>query len=137
MNGKFLLYGIIVTMLSTGVSWTKFLAVTAADSTSSSGRGSSWTSTTGGSGGTGSGGHFHAFGSDQGVTGVVLLAESHISIHTWPEFGFVATDIFMCGKADPERALEVIRKALKPTSCTLQTVGRGRAEEWRAFTDIQ
>jgi S-adenosylmethionine decarboxylase len=43
--------------------------------------------------------HFHAFGEGQGVTGVVLLAESHITIHTWPECGFAAADIFMCGSA--------------------------------------
>ena len=41
------------------------------------------------------------FGPGLGVTGVVLLAESHISIHTWPENGFAAADIFMCGAAQP------------------------------------
>ncbi|CAN5253634.1 adenosylmethionine decarboxylase [soil metagenome] len=71
--------------------------------------------------------HFHTFGEGQGVTGVVLLAESHISIHTWPEFGFVAADIFMCGAAEPERALEVIRLALHPETCTVQTIARGLA----------
>lgn len=81
--------------------------------------------------------HFHTFGSDQGITGVVLLAESHISIHTWPESGFVATDIFMCGSADAARALEVMRQALKPTSCTLRTIVRGRAESWHASDDIE
>lgn len=58
--------------------------------------------------------HFHSFGPELGVTGVVLLAESHISIHTWPEHGFAAADIFMCGAADPDRALRVIRAALQP-----------------------
>lgn len=58
--------------------------------------------------------HFHAFGVGQGVTGVVLLAESHITIHTWPECGFAATDIFMCGSAQPELALAVIESALQP-----------------------
>jgi hypothetical protein len=46
-------------------------------------------------------GHFHTFGRRQGVTGVLLLAESHISIHTWPEAGFAAVDIFMCGECAP------------------------------------
>lgn len=73
--------------------------------------------------------HFHTFGSGQGVTGVVLLAESHISIHTWPEFGFAAADIFMCGNAQPERALELIQQALQPTSCAVQTIARGIATE--------
>ena len=69
--------------------------------------------------------HFHAFGTGQGVTGVVLLAESHISIHTWPEYGYAAVDIFMCGNAQPQRALETIRQALQPQSCEVKTIERG------------
>lgn len=69
--------------------------------------------------------HFHSFGTGQGITGVVLLAESHISIHTWPEFGFAAADIFMCGKAQPQRALEVIKLTLQPLTCEIQTIKRG------------
>ena len=71
--------------------------------------------------------HFHAFGPGQGVTGVVLLAESHISIHTWPEFGFAAADIFMCGDAQPKLALDVIAYALAPKSSIVQTIARGGA----------
>lgn len=70
--------------------------------------------------------HFHAFGPGAGVTGVLLLAESHISIHTWPEHGFAAADIFMCGHAQPERALEVITTALAPASRSVQTIARGQ-----------
>ncbi len=77
--------------------------------------------------------HFHAFGSEQGVTGVVLLAESHISIHTWPEYGFAAADIFMCGNAEPQRALDVIQAALEPDSSAVQTIGRGLSEKWNAL----
>jgi S-adenosylmethionine decarboxylase len=73
--------------------------------------------------------HFHSFGPQQGVTGVLLLAESHISIHTWPEFGFAAADIFMCGAAEPARALEVIERALQSASHSLQTIERGPALE--------
>ncbi|MEO7578751.1 MAG: adenosylmethionine decarboxylase [Massilia sp.] len=69
--------------------------------------------------------HFHTFGEGLGVTGVVLLAESHISIHTWPECGFAAADIFMCGAAQPQRALDVIEHALQPRSRIIQTIGRG------------
>lgn len=69
--------------------------------------------------------HFHTFGTGQGVTGVVLLAESHITIHTWPECGFAAADIFMCGAAQPERALEVIVSALRPASSGIRTIERG------------
>jgi S-adenosylmethionine decarboxylase len=45
--------------------------------------------------------HFHHFTPNGGVSGVVVLAESHISIHTWPERNFAAVDIFMCGACDP------------------------------------
>ncbi|MES2322609.1 MAG: adenosylmethionine decarboxylase [Pseudomonadota bacterium] len=71
--------------------------------------------------------HFHSFGDAMGVTGVVLLAESHISIHTWPEFGFAAADIFMCGNAQPQLALEVIAQAFGATSRIVQTIARGGA----------
>jgi len=70
--------------------------------------------------------HFHRFGPGQGVTGVLLLAESHISIHTWPEHGFAAADIFMCGAARPERALELIEAAFRPATRTVQTIARGQ-----------
>ena len=68
--------------------------------------------------------HFHGFGDGLGVTGVVLLAESHISIHTWPEDGFAAVDIFMCGASQPQTALAVIRDALAPQRCNLNTIRR-------------
>ena len=68
--------------------------------------------------------HFHGFGEGLGVTGVVLLAESHITIHTWPECGFAAADIFMCGSAQPELALAVIEAALQPASSRINTVRR-------------
>jgi S-adenosylmethionine decarboxylase len=71
--------------------------------------------------------HFHSFGDAMGVTGVVLLAESHISIHTWPEFGFAAADIFMCGSAQPRLALDIIEHALAPASSIVQTIARGGA----------
>ncbi|MBV8634118.1 MAG: adenosylmethionine decarboxylase, partial [Burkholderiaceae bacterium] len=57
---------------------------------------------------------FHHFGAGQGVTGVLLLAESHISIHTWPEHGFAAVDAFMCGSAQPELAVDIVCQALRP-----------------------
>ena len=69
--------------------------------------------------------HFHAFPSAGGVTGMVLLAESHISIHTWPEHGFAAVDIFMCGPAKAEAAMEVIRDALGPDRVVVKRERRG------------
>ncbi len=73
--------------------------------------------------------HFHHFGAElgkeQGVTGVLLLAESHITIHTWPECGFAAADIFMCGQAQPALALSVLREGFAPHSEQVQRVLRG------------
>jgi S-adenosylmethionine decarboxylase len=69
--------------------------------------------------------HFHKFGEGKGITGVVLLAESHISIHTWPEAGFAAADIFMCGKARPDLALTTLIKGLQPMHCNMRPVRRG------------
>lgn len=57
--------------------------------------------------------HTHKF-TPQGVTGVAVLAESHISVHTWPEIGYGAFDVFMCGDADPHAAVEVLRAAFEP-----------------------
>lgn len=58
----------------------------------------------------------HHFGPGMGVTGVALLAESHISIHTWPENNLAAVDLFVCGKsADPGAGLERIRERLGGT----------------------
>ncbi|WP_371875541.1 adenosylmethionine decarboxylase [Duganella aceris] len=68
--------------------------------------------------------HFHGFGEGLGVTGVVLLAESHISIHTWPECGFAAADIFMCGNAQPELALALIKDALQPSISQVSAMRR-------------
>ena len=73
--------------------------------------------------------HFHAFGPGMGVTGVLLLAESHISIHTWPEQEFAAVDIFMCGAAAPRRALDVVRQALAPTHCRVRSAQRCAVDE--------
>ena len=69
--------------------------------------------------------HFHSFGEGSGVTGVVLLAESHVTIHTWPECGFAAADIFMCGSAEPKLALTVIESALQPEASHIHTARRG------------
>jgi len=58
----------------------------------------------------------HHFGGGNGVTGVALLAESHISIHTWPERGYADIDIFMCGaRCKPSAALATLRNELLPT----------------------
>ncbi len=69
----------------------------------------------------------HDFGTHHGVTGVVLLAESHISIHTWPEHGYAAIDIFMCGAAEPERAVAVLAAFFRPERREVRCLERGFA----------
>ena len=58
--------------------------------------------------------HLHKFEDGGGISGVAVLAESHISVHTWPEKGFAAFDVFMCGDAQPMKALDVFKKAFQP-----------------------
>jgi S-adenosylmethionine decarboxylase len=52
--------------------------------------------------------YMHHFGGDYGVTGLICLSESHISIHTWPENNYSAIDIFMCGNCDPQISADYI-----------------------------
>ena len=74
------------------------------------------------------GSHFHHFGPGQGVTGVLILAESHMSIHSWPEHCYAAIDIFMCGGShDIDAALEVIAEYLLPVRIEEARVPRGFA----------
>ncbi len=58
--------------------------------------------------------HIHKFTPNGGLSGVAVLAESHISVHTWPERGYAAFDIFMCGDARPHAAIPVLREAFRP-----------------------
>jgi S-adenosylmethionine decarboxylase len=58
--------------------------------------------------------HLHKFEDGGGISGVAVLAESHISVHTWPEKGYAAFDVFMCGDAEPRKALDVFKKAFEP-----------------------
>lgn len=70
-------------------------------------------------------GHFHHFSPNGGVSGVLVLAESHISIHTWPERDFAAIDIFMCGACNPYDGLPALKAAFNPRSVTLGEQRRG------------
>ncbi len=72
--------------------------------------------------------HFHEFSSNGGISGVAVLAESHISIHTWPELDFAAFDIFMCGNCAPERALPVLRRVFRPERERVDEHRRGLVE---------
>lgn len=68
----------------------------------------------------------HHFTPNGGVSGVAVLAESHISIHTWPECGYAALDVFMCGDARPEASVPVLRAAFAPSQVAVQELRRGR-----------
>jgi S-adenosylmethionine decarboxylase len=69
--------------------------------------------------------HFHHFSPNGGVSGVVVLAESHISIHTWPERDYAAIDIFMCGACNPYDTITLIKQAFNPRSVQLAEHKRG------------
>ena len=71
-------------------------------------------------------GHFHHFTPNGGVSGVLVLAESHISIHTWPERNFAAIDIFMCGTCDPNLSVPVLQAAFTPDRIDVDEQRRGR-----------
>ncbi len=70
------------------------------------------------------GSFFHEF-NPHGVTGIVAIAESHLSIHTWPEFEYAAMDIFTCRGIDPHKAAEYIIERLKPKKYFTITLSRG------------
>jgi S-adenosylmethionine decarboxylase proenzyme len=68
---------------------------------------------------------FHKF-SPYGVSGIVVIAESHLAIHTWPEHGYAAVDIFTCGETvDPWKAYDRLVSALKPRNTNVIEISRG------------
>jgi S-adenosylmethionine decarboxylase len=69
--------------------------------------------------------HLHHFTPNGGVSGVAVLAESHISIHTWPERDYAALDVFMCGDALPHRTIPVLKRAFAPESVQIGDHKRG------------
>jgi S-adenosylmethionine decarboxylase proenzyme len=67
---------------------------------------------------------FHSF-NPHGVSGVVVIAESHLAIHTWPEYGHAAVDVFTCGDTiDPSIAVEYLREGLSAREVSSQEVSR-------------
>ena len=67
---------------------------------------------------------FHMF-SPHGVSGVVVVAESHLAVHTWPEYGYAAVDYFSCGPVDSEAAVRHLRGALGAETFEIQEIARG------------
>lgn len=75
--------------------------------------------------------HLHHFAHNDGVSGVAVLAESHITVHTWPERDYAALDLFMCGQTHPELALPIFRAAFSTENIEVSEHLRGRQ-----FTDM-
>jgi len=71
--------------------------------------------------------HTHKFEEGGGVSGVAVLAESHISVHTWPERNFAAFDIFMCGDARPIDGIPALKRAFTPGHINVVEHKRGIA----------
>ncbi len=68
---------------------------------------------------------FHHF-SPHGVSGVVVIAESHLSVHTWPEHGYAAVDLFTCGSSlRPDDCFAYLRGALRCQRYSVQVIDRG------------
>lgn len=72
--------------------------------------------------------NLHHFGEGMGVTGVLMLSESHMSIHSWPEYSYAAIDVFVCGKADPHRAIASLERSFLPTRTEVREHLRGESE---------
>ncbi len=71
---------------------------------------------------------FHLF-NPHGVSGVVVIAESHLAIHTWPEYGYAAVDVFTCGDTvDPWKAYEFLKTKLKASYSTSMEMKRGQLD---------
>ncbi len=71
---------------------------------------------------------FHRF-DPHGVSGVVVIAESHLTIHTWPEYGYAAVDLFTCGEdVDPWKAYEFLKRRLAPRSTATKEIIRGEIQ---------
>jgi len=77
----------------------------------------------------------HHFTPNGGVSGVAVLAESHISIHSWPEHKYAALDIFTCGKSEPHNAVEVLRANFKPERLVVEEHLRGKTPHTTWFDE--
>ena len=77
---------------------------------------------------------FHKF-SPHGVSGMVVVSESHFAIHTWPEYGYAAVDLFTCGdEVNPWDAFEYLEKALKSDRSETSEVARGLVDKIERFS---
>ncbi len=76
---------------------------------------------------------FHQF-SPQGVTGIVIIEESHLSIHTWPEYQYASVDFYTCGDGMPEKALDVIQDGLSAMRSECLMVDRGQSLKQKSMS---
>ena len=67
----------------------------------------------------------HVFSPNGGVSGVAVLQESHLSIHTWPEYEYAAIDLFVCGTLNPHLAIPVLEAEFRPKKMDIQEIKRG------------
>jgi len=67
----------------------------------------------------------HKFSPYGGISGMAIISESHLSIHTWPEYNYAALDIFVCGNVDPYKAVPVIKKGFETENIQLAEFKRG------------
>jgi len=72
--------------------------------------------------------HAHRFTPNGGISGVAVLSESHISLHSWPEVGYAALDIFMCGAADPYAGIAALERAFSPQRVNVREILRGQGD---------
>ncbi|MEB3022993.1 MULTISPECIES: adenosylmethionine decarboxylase [Mycolicibacter] len=70
----------------------------------------------------------HSFAPSGGVSAVVVLAESHVSIHSWPELRYAAIDIYMCGSVDPHAGIASLKRAFQPDKISVTEIRRGQGE---------
>lgn len=80
--------------------------------------------------------HCHPFGPDCGTTGVIVLAESHLSWHHYPEVGLISIDIFMCGNAKPDLAMDRIKEFWRPNHLDLRTLRRGCVDDHKVVSAL-
>ena len=78
---------------------------------------------------------FHHF-SPWGVSGAILIAESHLTIHTWPEYGFAAADLFTCGDLDPWKSFAYLEEVLKAEFCESVEIPRGLTSKIKEHTEV-
>ena len=69
--------------------------------------------------------HAHTFSPFNGISAIAVLKESHISVHTWPEFEYAAADVFVCGDINPYKALPVLKERFKANDMQIMEIKRG------------